>query len=121
MAMAARSKPAALCEGHAIRQHVPATAVEDGLPENMFDLTGKVSLVTGANSGLGFGFARGLARSGSDVVIWGARADKNEDAAAKLRAYGVRVSSAAIDVTDDHAIIDGVDRIVQDFGRLDVV
>jgi len=94
---------------------------EDGLPENIFDLTGKVSLVTGANSGLGFGFARGLARSGSDVVIWGRRADKNEEAAAKLRGYGVRVLTDAIDVTDDAAIVAGIDRIVAEYGRLDVV
>jgi NAD(P)-dependent dehydrogenase (short-subunit alcohol dehydrogenase family) len=91
------------------------------LPENIFDLTGKVSLVTGANSGLGFGFARGLARSGSDVVIWGRRADKNEEAAARLRAYGVRVLTDAVDVTDDAAIEAGVDRIVRELGRLDVV
>ena len=91
------------------------------MPENIFDLTGKVSLVTGANSGLGFGFARGLARSGSDVVIWGRRADKNEEAAAKLRGYGVRVLTDAIDVTDDAAIVAGIDRIVAEYGRLDVV
>ena len=43
----------------------------------MFDLSGKVALVTGANSGLGFAFARGLAKAGADIVIWGRRADKN--------------------------------------------
>jgi len=37
---------------------------------NLFDLTGKVALVTGANSGLGLGFASGLAKAGADLVIW---------------------------------------------------
>lgn len=91
------------------------------MAENIFDLTGKVSLVTGANSGIGFGFARGLARAGSDVVIWGRREDKNEEAAEKLRAYGVRVLTASVDVTDDAAIMAGIDRIVAELGRLDVV
>ena len=46
------------------------------MAQNLFDLTGKVALVTGANSGLGFGFAEGLARAGSDLVIWGRREEK---------------------------------------------
>jgi NAD(P)-dependent dehydrogenase (short-subunit alcohol dehydrogenase family) len=45
------------------------------MAENLFDLTGKVALVTGANSGIGFAFAEALARAGSDIVLWGRRAD----------------------------------------------
>jgi len=86
----------------------------------MFDLTGKVALVTGANSGLGFAFARGLAKAGADIVIWGRRADKNEAAAEKLRALGVRVLTESIDVRDDAAIVAGVDRAVAHFGRIDI-
>lgn len=86
----------------------------------MFDLTGKVALVTGANSGLGFAFARGLAKAGADIVIWGRRADKNEDAAEKLRALGVRVLTESVDVRDDAAIVAGVDRAVAHFGRIDI-
>ena len=80
------------------------------MPENLFDLTGKVALVTGANSGLGFGFARGLARAGSDIVIWGRRADKNEEAAAALRAYGVRVFADSVDVASEPEIVAGSGR-----------
>lgn len=86
----------------------------------MFDLSGKVALVTGANSGLGFGFARGLAKAGADIVIWGRRADKNEEAAEKLRKYGVRVIAESVDVCDDAAIVTGVDRAVAEFGRIDI-
>lgn len=86
----------------------------------MFDLTGKVALVTGANSGLGFAFVRGLAKAGADIVIWGRRADKNEAAAEKLRALGVRVLTESIDVRDDAAIVAGVDRAVAHFGRIDI-
>jgi NAD(P)-dependent dehydrogenase (short-subunit alcohol dehydrogenase family) len=91
------------------------------LPENLFDLTGKVALVTGANSGLGFGYARGLARAGSDVVIWGRRADKNEEAAAALRAYGVRVFTDTVDVASEPEIVAGFARALDAMGRIDTV
>jgi NAD(P)-dependent dehydrogenase (short-subunit alcohol dehydrogenase family) len=91
------------------------------MAENLFDLTGKVALVTGGNSGIGFGFARGLARAGADVVIWGRRADWNEEAAEKLRTYGGRVFADAIDVTDEGAIVAGVARAIAALGRLDTV
>ena len=68
------------------------------MPENLFDLSGKVALITGANSGLGFGYARGLARAGSDIILWGRRADRNEEATHALRQYGVRVFADSVDV-----------------------
>jgi NAD(P)-dependent dehydrogenase (short-subunit alcohol dehydrogenase family) len=91
------------------------------MAQNLFDLTGNVALVTGANSGIGFGFAEGLARAGSDLVIWGRRHDANERAAEKLRALGVRVHAASIDVTDEEQIIDGVADAIAVMGRIDTV
>ena len=91
------------------------------MPAHPFDLTGKVALVTGANSGIGFGFARGLARAGADVVIWGRREDRNAEAVAKLVEYGGRVVSRALDVTDERAVAEGVDAAVAALGRLDIV
>ena len=91
------------------------------MPENLFDLSGKVALVTGANSGLGFAYARGLARAGSDVVIWGRRADRNEEAAEKLRAYGVRVFADAVDVSSEPDIVTGFARALDSMGRVDTV
>jgi NAD(P)-dependent dehydrogenase (short-subunit alcohol dehydrogenase family) len=89
--------------------------------DNLFDLSGKVALVTGANSGLGFGFARGLARAGADVIIWGRRADKNEVAAADLRQYGRRVTTRAVDVTREAEVVEAVAAAVQEMGRIDCV
>lgn len=91
------------------------------MAHNLFDLTGKVALVTGANSGLGFGFAEGLARAGSDLVIWGRRADANERAAEKLRALGVRVHARSVDVSDEGAIVAGVAEAIEAMGRIDTV
>jgi NAD(P)-dependent dehydrogenase (short-subunit alcohol dehydrogenase family) len=91
------------------------------MAENLFDLTGKIALVTGGNSGLGLAFANGLARAGADVIIWGRRADRNAEAEAKLRAYGGRVASRVVDVTDEQAVIDGMAAAIAEFGRLDTV
>lgn len=66
------------------------------MAENLFDLTGKVALVTGGNSGLGLAFATGLARAGADVIIWGRRADRNAEAVAALAVHGGRVSSLSL-------------------------
>lgn len=88
---------------------------------NLFDLTGKVALITGGNSGLGFGFALGLAKAGADVVIWGRREEHNRIAAAKLEAFGTRVAAATIDVRDETAVRDGIDSAVARMGRLDCV
>jgi NAD(P)-dependent dehydrogenase (short-subunit alcohol dehydrogenase family) len=95
--------------------------VSTALAQNLFDLTGKVALVTGANSGLGFGFARGLARGGADLVLWGRRADKNEAAATQLRQYGGRVTARAVDVTVESDVVAGVAAAVKEMGRIDCV
>jgi NAD(P)-dependent dehydrogenase (short-subunit alcohol dehydrogenase family) len=91
------------------------------MPAHPFDLSGKVALVTGANSGLGLGFADAIARAGGDVVIWGRREDRNEEAAARLRAHGVRVATDAVDVADEAAQQRGFARALEAMGRLDVV
>ena len=49
-----------------------------------FDLTGKVALVTGGNSGIGLGMAEAMAQAGADLVIWGTNEKKNDDAGKKL-------------------------------------
>ena len=90
------------------------------MADNLFDLSGKVALVTGGNSGLGFAFARGLARAGARVVIWSRRAERNAEAVGKLSAFG-QVSARAVDVTVENEIVDGVQALVDEFGRLDCV
>jgi len=91
------------------------------MPENLFDLTGKVALVTGGNGGLGLGMAEGLARSGADVVIWGQNPERNALAEAKLAAYGGRVLVQRVDVTEEAEVIAAVAEAVAVMGRLDFV
>jgi NAD(P)-dependent dehydrogenase (short-subunit alcohol dehydrogenase family) len=88
--------------------------------QELFDLTGKVGLVTGGNSGLGFGFASGIAKCGGDVVIWGRRKDKNDEAAEHLRAMGAgRVHTQAVDVSSEEQVVSGMAEAIEVMGRLD--
>jgi NAD(P)-dependent dehydrogenase (short-subunit alcohol dehydrogenase family) len=91
------------------------------MAQNLFDLTGKVALVTGANAGLGLGYARGLARAGADVVIWGRRSDRNRDALDDLLQYGGRVMEQAVDVSNEQEVIAAFDELVDVMGRIDCV
>lgn len=89
---------------------------------SMFDLTGKVGLVTGGNSGLGLGFATGMAKCGADIVVWGRRADRNAEAEEVLRAAGApRVWSQTVDVSDEEQVVAGMAAAVTHMGRVDCV
>ena len=91
-------------------------------PADLFDLTGKVALVTGANSGLGFGFASSVAKCNGDVVIWSRRADKNEEAAKALLEMGAgRVFTQSVDVTSEEQVIAAMAEAVDEMGRIDGV
>jgi NAD(P)-dependent dehydrogenase (short-subunit alcohol dehydrogenase family) len=84
-------------------------------------MSGRIVVITGGNSGIGLGFARGIAKAGGDVVIWGRRADKNEAAANEIRAFGVRVLAQAVDVADEAQVIAAMAEAVQIMGRVDGV
>ncbi len=87
----------------------------------MFDLTGRVALVTGGNSGIGLGMARGLAKAGAAVMVAGRDAAKNAAAAEALRALGATADSVEADVTDADAVAAMVDATVARLGRLDIL
>ena len=88
---------------------------------DLFDLTGKVALVTGANSGLGVGFATGLAKCGADLVIWGRRPEQNRQAAANLSRYGGKVFDQQVDVSSEQAVVKAMAGAIETMGRLDCV
>jgi NAD(P)-dependent dehydrogenase (short-subunit alcohol dehydrogenase family) len=92
------------------------------MPKGLFDCTGKVTLVTGGNGGIGLGFAMGVAKQGGDVAIWGRNAEKNAAAKAELEAAGAgRVAAYAVDVSTEEAVLAGYDQLMADFGRIDCV
>ena len=84
-----------------------------------FDLSGKVALVTGGNSGIGLGMARSLAQAGADIAIWGTSAAKNETARVELERTGRRVLALACDVGDEAAVAAAFARTVETMGRVD--
>jgi 2-deoxy-D-gluconate 3-dehydrogenase len=87
----------------------------------MFDLTGRVALVTGGNGGIGLGMATGLAKAGATVMIAGRNGAKNEAAVAGLRALGAKAESIAVDVTDPASIAAMVEETAKRMGRLDIL
>jgi NAD(P)-dependent dehydrogenase (short-subunit alcohol dehydrogenase family) len=84
-----------------------------------FDLTGKVALVTGGNSGIGLGMARAMAQAGADVAIWGTNAHKNAAAKAQLGASGRAVLALECDVSDETAVEAAFAETAGRLGRVD--
>jgi NAD(P)-dependent dehydrogenase (short-subunit alcohol dehydrogenase family) len=87
----------------------------------MFDLEGKVAIVTGASSGLGVAFAEACAQAGADVVLAARRADKLGATADLVSAAGRRVLSVQTDVTDPDQCQAMVDAAMAEFGHVDVL
>jgi len=86
---------------------------------NLFDLSGKTALITGGNSGIGLGFAQGVAKHGANVCIWGTNADKNACALQTLQAYGTKVHAIQCDVSDEAAVNKCFAETLAVFGRVD--
>jgi NAD(P)-dependent dehydrogenase (short-subunit alcohol dehydrogenase family) len=84
-----------------------------------FDLTGKVALVTGGNSGIGLGMALAMAEAGADVAIWGTNAAKNAAAERRIAAAGRKVVALACDVSDERAVDAAFTATLKAMGRID--
>ena len=87
----------------------------------MFDLTGKVALVTGGNGGIGLGMAKGLAQAGARVVVAARNAEKSAAAVDALKALGSDAFAVAVDVTTEASIKALFDAVAERCGRLDIL
>lgn len=84
----------------------------------LFDLTGTVAVVTGGNSGIGLGMARGLAGAGAQVCIWGTNAERNARAVDDIARHGA-VEALRVDVSDEAAVGAAMADVADRWGRLD--
>ncbi len=88
---------------------------------NLFDLHGKVALITGGNGGIGLGMGDALARAGADIAIWGTNADKNAAACEQLAAHGVKAQSFQVNVAQEAEVEQAFAETLTHFGRVDTV
>ena len=87
----------------------------------MFDLRGKVAIVTGGNGGIGLGMARGLATAGARVVIAARNASKSRTAVADLTGRGGEALAVETDVVDERLVARLFETTLEHWGRLDIL
>jgi len=87
----------------------------------LFSLEGRVALVTGASSGLGVAFTRGLARAGANVVVTARRQELIDQTADMVRSFGGNALAISADITDEAQFEAVFERTVAEFGHLDIM
>jgi NAD(P)-dependent dehydrogenase (short-subunit alcohol dehydrogenase family) len=85
----------------------------------IIDLSGRVIGITGGNSGIGLGIARGVVRAGGSVGIWARREDRNGVAVSELKELGGDAAGFLCDVADEEQVAAALEGTVERFGRLD--
>lgn len=88
---------------------------------SLFDLKGRVALVTGASSGLGKRFAGVLAAQGANVAIAARRLEKLEETAGEVEALGVECLPLMCDVTNENEVVSVVSQVASRFGKIDIL
>lgn len=89
--------------------------------KDIFDLTGRVAVITGASSGLGVQFAKALASKGAHLALLARRKDKLEDTKKIAEAKGVKALAVTCDVTKEDQIQEAVETVIRRFGRIDIL
>jgi 2-deoxy-D-gluconate 3-dehydrogenase len=87
----------------------------------MFDLKGRVAVITGGNGGIGLGMAKGMAQAGASIAIGARNKDKNANALKELEAIGAKAIAIETDVRDEKQCRALIDKAAAHFGRLDIL
>jgi gluconate 5-dehydrogenase len=88
---------------------------------NLFDLHGRIALITGSAGGIGYALAKGLAEAGARAVLNDRDADRLGTAATTLAAEGLSVGQAIFDVTRSDEVRVAIDRVERDLGAIDIL
>jgi NAD(P)-dependent dehydrogenase (short-subunit alcohol dehydrogenase family) len=91
------------------------------MSQSLFDLKGRVAVVTGGTTGLGYAITRGLAEAGADVVASSRRADQVSKVAAEIEGLGRRTLRMPSDVLDRASLVSLHDAVIQAFGKVDIL
>ncbi len=90
--------------------------------KDLFDLKGRVAIVTGGNGGIGLGIARGLASAGANLAIAARNEAKTADAVKGLQdEFGVKAIGVKVDVREEKQIKDMAKKVQDEFGRIDIL
>jgi 2-deoxy-D-gluconate 3-dehydrogenase len=87
----------------------------------LFDLSGRVAVITGGNGGIGLGMAKGISAAGATIVVAGRDAAKNSAAVAELQAAGGTASAIPVDVLNEESCRSLIDQTMKAHGRLDIL
>jgi gluconate 5-dehydrogenase len=91
------------------------------MPDQLFDLSGKVALVTGTSRGLGQYFARALAKAGADLAITSRHKDSLSAFAEEIHVLGRQTFSTELDVRDHASIQNAITAVEDNFGKIDIL
>jgi len=89
--------------------------------QQLFDLTGRVAIVTGGSRGLGYEIAEGLAEAGATIMLCARREEWLKPAISSLQANGFKVGGETCDVSNPDQVQAVVDKTLRDFGKVDVL
>ena len=90
-------------------------------PNPLFDLSGKVAVITGGNGGIGLGCAKGLAAASASIAIWARDLEKSAAAIAELESMDVRAKAYQVDVKSESDLARATAETVKDFGGIDIL
>jgi gluconate 5-dehydrogenase len=91
------------------------------MSKELFDLTGRLALVTGSTQGIGFSLASGLGRAGARIVLNGRDEARLDAAVMGLRAEGIAAEGAPFDVSDQPRVAAAIDQIEDRIGPIDIL
>lgn len=89
--------------------------------KNYMDLTGRVAVVTGASSGLGYEYCKALAENGAKIAAFARRAEKLAKLEAEIEAMGGECLPVQCDVSKEEDVVNGVQKAVEHFGKIDIL